>query len=96
MSVEFLETLSAEARFALAEDLNDAMMGGNSIGHTTLVVLACKDHNVPALDWNQALTFCQEMEFEIDECPCCGWVTEGNYYEHPEFEEGVCDNCEEA
>ena len=95
MSAEFLETLSAETRFALAQKLHDALMGGNSIGHTSLVVSVCEDFNVPALDWNEALEFCQELEFEIAECPCCGWVSEGNYYEHPDHEEGVCDNCEE-
>ena len=95
MSVEFLETLSDKERYALAEDLHEALMGGNSLGHTSLVVSVCKDHNVPILAWNEALDFCREMDFELDECPCCGWVTEGNFYDHPEYETGVCDNCEE-
>ena len=94
MPVEFLETLSDKERYALAEDLYEAMMGGNSIGHTSLVVYACEKHNVPALDWDEALEFCKEMEFEIDECPCCGWVSDGNFYDHPEYAEGVCSDCE--
>ena len=94
MSVEFLETMSDKECYALAEDLYEAMMGGNSIGNTSLVVYSCKKHNVPALGWDEALEFCKEMSFEIDECPCCALVSEGNFYDHPEYEEGVCSDCE--
>lgn len=28
-------------------------------------------------------------------CPCCGWWSADIYYEHPDFEESVCDECGE-
>lgn len=77
------------------EDLCEAMMGGNSLGHAGLVVATCEEHEQPELGWQEALELLQEKDYEIDECPRCGWVSEGNFYEHSEYPEGVCYDCQE-
>jgi hypothetical protein len=94
-----IEFLSEKQQEQLAQDLSDAMMGGNSIGHSSLLTYVFKDYDITdescQLDWSDSLAFCQSKGHEIEECPCCGWVTEGNFYEHPDYESGVCDNCAE-
>lgn len=77
------------------EDLSEALMGGNSIGHGSLIAYCCEEHGYDLIEWHEALELLQSEGYEIDECPACGWVNDGNYYEHPDYEEGVCSDCEE-
>ena len=70
------------------EDLAEAMEGGNSIGHHSLVVSVCKQHNHEILAWDTALGLLQENDFELEECEECGWVVEDVF-----DEAGRCADC---
>lgn len=74
-------------------ELYDAVIQGNSLGHHSLVVAVCEKHKVPVLSWDEALGILQTDGFEAEECPECGWVTEGNYGTHEDHESGVCSDC---
>lgn len=72
------------------EDLAEAMEGGNSIGHHSLVELVCKEHNQDTLAWDDALGLLQENGHDLEECSECGWVVDDvlDY-------EGRCSDCSE-
>ena len=54
-----------------------------------------EDYNQPKFEsYTEALELLQENQIECAECPNCGWISEGNFYEHPDHDDGVCSDCE--
>lgn len=72
------------------EDLVNAMEGGYSVGHQSLVYAVCEKHNEEELDWNDALALVQEHGAHIEECEECGWVVDDIF-----DDEGRCSHCAE-
>ena len=88
-----VEDLSKEQLGQLLAQLEDDVMEGNSLGHASLVQITCEDFGVEPLNWNEALELLQLNGYEVEECPQCGWVTEGNYAYSSECGEYVCNDC---
>ena len=88
-----VEDLSKEQLGQLLAQLEDDVMEGNSIGHASLVQITCEDFGVEPIDWNEALCLLQDNDYSVEECPQCGWVSEGNFYQSEDCDEDVCERC---
>ena len=77
-------------------ELNDELQGCVAMDSVILERLnnIAKKFKQPAFGtYVDAVLLVQKHGFDCDECPECGWISEGNWYEHPDHD-GVCSDCE--
>lgn len=78
----------------LMEDLNGSIAMDSVV--LNRINLTAKKYDNPEFDtYSDALELIEKHGGECAECPECGWISEGNFYEHPDHD-GVCSDCEVA
>jgi len=89
--------LNKEKQHALLDDLAETLVGAMAMDSVVLDLInwiAEKFEITEFESYSDALDLIQQSNIvECDECPECGWFSEGNFYEHPDHD-GVCSDCE--
>ena len=78
------------------DDLAESMIGSIAMDSVVLPYVnhvAEKYGYVKFDTYEDAIELCNKNHVDVAECPECGWISEGNWYEHPDHD-GVCSDCE--